>query len=95
MMCRLKNALYKLKQLPRAWFDKFSSVLIKYDFRRTMSNHSVFNRSFTGGVIVLIVYVNNIIISESDSVGIANLKTYLSCQFHTKDLGTLRYFIEI
>ena len=38
---------------------------------------------------MLIVYVNNIIISESGSVGIANLKTYLSCQFHTKVLGTL------
>ena len=89
MMCRLKNALYKLKQFPRAWFDKFSSVLIKYDFRRTMSNHSVFSRSFTGGVIVLIVYVNDIIISGSNSVGIVDLKAYLSHQFHTKNLGTL------
>jgi len=53
-----------------------------------MSSHSVFSRSSTG-VIVLIVYVNDIIISASDSVGIADLKAYLSRQFHTKDLGIL------
>jgi len=54
-----------------------------------MSDHLIFSRSFTRGVIVLIVYVNDIIISGSDSIGIANLKAYLSRQFHTKNLGTL------
>jgi len=44
---------------------------------------------------MLIVYVDDIIISVSNSVGIANLKAYLSHQFQTKDLGTLRYFLEI
>jgi hypothetical protein len=26
-LCRLKNALYGIKQSPRAWFDKFSDVV--------------------------------------------------------------------
>jgi len=43
LVCQLKKALYGLKQSPRAWFDKFSSALIKYGFRRTMSDHSVFS----------------------------------------------------
>ena len=66
-----------MKQSPRAWIDKFSSVFIKYSFRCTMLDHSVFSRSFIG-VIMLIVYVDDIIISESDDVGIADLKAYLS-----------------
>jgi len=49
-----------------------------------MSDHSVFSQSSTGGVIVLIVYVDDIIVSRDDSVGIADLKAYLSRQFHTK-----------
>ena len=32
LVCWLKKALYGLKQSPRAWVDKFSSVLIKYGF---------------------------------------------------------------
>jgi len=43
LVCQLKKTLYGLKQSPRAWFDKFSSALIKYGFRRTMSDHSVFS----------------------------------------------------
>ena len=78
LVCRLKKALYGLKQSLQAWVDKFSSVLIKYDFRRTMSDHSVFSQSSTRGFIVLIVYVDDIIKSESDFVGIADLKAYLS-----------------
>jgi len=49
-------------------FDLISSVnsiLIQYGFRCTMLDHSVFIRSFTGGVIVLIVSVDDIIIFGS------------------------------
>ena len=53
-----------------------------------------FNQSSTGGVIVLIVYVD-IIISGSDSISITDLKAYLSRQFYTMNLGTLRYFLGI
>ena len=42
-----------------------------------MLDHSVFIRSSTGGVIVLIVYVDDIIIFENDCVGIANVKVCL------------------
>ena len=43
-----------------------------------MSDHSVFIYSSTGGVIVLIVYVDEVIMSRSDCVSIADLKAYLS-----------------
>jgi len=50
-----------------------------------MSDHSMFSHLLRGR------YVDNIL-SECDCVGIIYLKLYLSYQFHTKDLGTLRYF---
>jgi len=28
--CRLKKAIYGLKQSPQAWFDKFSTVFAQY-----------------------------------------------------------------
>jgi len=46
-----------------------------------MSDHSVLSQSSTRGVIVLITYIGDIIISGSDSVGIADLKAYLNRRF--------------
>uniref|UniRef100_A0A2N9F358 Uncharacterized protein n=1 Tax=Fagus sylvatica TaxID=28930 RepID=A0A2N9F358_FAGSY len=95
LVCRLQKTLYGLKQSPRAWFDRFSAVVLGYGFQRSTSDHSVFVRHSSNGTIVLIVYVDDIIISGSDSTDIADLKTYLSKHFHTKDLGALRYFLGI
>ena len=44
---------------------------------------------------MLIVYVDDIVITGSDSIGISSLKSFLQGQFHTKDLGILRYFLGV
>ena len=41
------------------------------------------------------MYANDIVITESDSKGNSSLKSFLQSQFHTKDLGMLRYFLGI
>ena len=41
------------------------------------------------------VYVDDIVITGSDSTGISSLKSFLHGQFHTKDLGMLRYFLGV
>ena len=95
LVCRLskgRKALYGLKQSPRARFYRFSVVVLGYGFQHS---HSAFVRHSSTSTIVLIVYVDDIIISRSNSAGITNLKRYLGLQFHTKNLGTLRYYLEI
>ena len=42
--CRLKKAIHRLKQSPRAWFENFSLTISGIDFRRCHSDHSVFIR---------------------------------------------------
>ena len=39
--------------------------------------------------------MDDIVITGSDSNGISSLKSFLHSQFHTKDLGMLRYFLGI
>ena len=41
------------------------------------------------------MYVDDIVITGSDSKGISSLKSFLQSQFHTKDLRMLRYFLGI
>ena len=63
--------------------------------QKCKSNHFVFYRNSSSDIILLVVYVDDIVITESDSKGISSLKFFLQSQFHTKDLGMLRYFLGI
>ncbi|KAK3022770.1 hypothetical protein RJ639_046733 [Escallonia herrerae] len=54
----------------------------------------VFYRKSTAGVILL-VYVDDIVITRDDCTGITSLKKFLQTKFHTKDLGQLKYFLGI
>ena len=56
---------------------------------------SVFYRNSEVGIILLVVYVDDIVITGSDMTGISSLKSFLRGQFHTKDLGMLKYFLGI
>ena len=94
-VCRLRKSLYGLKQSPRAWFGKFSQAVETFGLSKSKLDHSVFFKCSDSGIILLIVYVDDIIITGSDSAGISSLKTFLHTQFHTKDLGLLKYFLGI
>ncbi|XP_022152743.1 uncharacterized protein LOC111020391 [Momordica charantia] len=63
--------------------------------KKSKSNHSVFYKKSESGVILLVVYVDDIVITGNDSSGILSLKSFLHSQFHTKDLGMLKYFLGI
>ena len=63
--------------------------------QKSKSDHSVFYKNSSSGIILLVVYVDDIISTESDSKGISSLKSFLHNQFHTKDLGMLRYLLGI
>ena len=92
-VCRLRKSLYCLKQSPRAWFGKFSQAVEEFGMQKSKSNHSIFYKNSSLGIILLAVYVNDIVIIENNSKGISSLKSFLQSQFHTKDLGMLRYFL--
>ena len=96
LVCRLRRSLYGLKQSPQAWFGSFSSVVQKFSMTRSTSDHFVFNHHTSSRqCIYLIVYVDNIVITSSDHDGIRKLKQHLFSHLQTKDLGKLKYFLEI
>ena len=80
-VCRLQKAIYSLKKSPRAWFGKFSEVVLKFGLRRCYSDHFVFSHTSNRGKILLIVYVDDIIITGDDKQGIDDLKRYLQNSF--------------
>ncbi|KAJ7972029.1 Retrovirus-related Pol polyprotein from transposon TNT 1-94 [Quillaja saponaria] len=95
MVCRLKKSLYGLNQSPRAWFGRFSEVVLSFGLQRCTVDHSVFYKHTPNGRILLIVYVDDIVITGDDNHVIQQLKSFLQSKFQTKDLGQLKYFLGI
>ena len=63
--------------------------------QKSKSNHSIFYKNSSSGIILLVVYVDDIVNTVSDSKGILSLKSFLHNQCHTKDLGMLNYFLGV
>ena len=76
-VCHLQKSLYGLKQSSRAWFSKFSHAVEEFGMQKSKSDHTVFYRNSNSSIILLVVYVDDIVIIESDSKGISSLKSFL------------------
>ena len=94
-VCHLRRALYGLKQAPRAWFAKFSSTISRLGYMTSHYDSALFLRRTDKCTILLLLYVDDMIITSDDLSGIQELKDFLSQQFEMKDLGHLSYFLGI
>ena len=95
-MCKLKKAIYGLKQSPRAWFGRFSKVMKEFGYKQSQGDHTLFiKHSAAGGVTVLLVYVNDIIVTGNDEREKHEVNQRLAKEFEIKELGKLKYFLSI
>ena len=92
-VCHLRLALYGLKQAPRAWFAKFSSTIPHLGYMANHYDSALFLHRTNKGTILLLLYMDDMIITGDDLSGIQELKVFLSQQFEMKDLGHLSYFL--
>ncbi|KAK1391529.1 hypothetical protein POM88_010585 [Heracleum sosnowskyi] len=93
LVCRLRKSLYGLKQAPRCWFTKFCTALLAYGFVQCHSDNSLFTFIKDSLFIVVLVYVDDILITGSSSVAIKKVIDFLASNFKIKDLGSLKYFL--
>jgi len=95
LVCRLKKTLYGLKQAPRAWSDKIGQYLVTSGFQTSNANFSLYVKKTDHGIVVIVIDVNDLIITRNNDADIFDLKKLLKQKFEMKDLGELRYFLGI
>ena len=77
---------------PRAWFEKFNITISGIGFHGFHSDHSVFVLHIKFGIVILAVYIDDILLTGSDSAGLLETKEYLKRYFVTKDIERSKYF---
>ena len=74
-VCILKKSLYGLKQSPRAWFERFGKVIKRYGYIQSQADHTMFYKhSNDDKIAILIVYVDDIVLTGDDYDELTKLK---------------------
>jgi hypothetical protein len=77
LVYRLKKALYGLKQTPRAWSNKIGQYLVTSGFQTSNVDFSLYVKKTDHGIVIIVIYVDDFIITRNSDVEISNLKKLL------------------
>ena len=66
LVCKLKKSLYRLKQSPRMWYQKFDTFIWGLGFTRSKADHCVYFKLIGDHVIYLVLYVDDMLVVGND-----------------------------
>ena len=81
LVYRLKKSLYVLKQAPGAWYAKMGSFLLDTGFSRCHSDPNVYTKKVGNHLIILVLYVDDLILTGSDPKILTHVKSCLKQNF--------------
>ncbi|KAD7117348.1 hypothetical protein E3N88_04616 [Mikania micrantha] len=94
-VCKLNKAIYGLRQASRAWYDELKNFVLSNHLKPTISDPSLFINLSTSSPIYILVYIDDIIITDPSTSLITSFSSSLSNRFSLKDLGSLSYFLGV
>ena len=77
MVFKLKKPLYWLKQVPCAWDEKIKAFFQKTSFSHLLADSKLYIYNVDGLVIVIVIYVDDLIITSNHSHVITSTKQKL------------------
>ena len=92
-VCKLRKALYGLRQAPRAWYGKIAEFLTHSGYSVTSADSSLFVKAIGGRTAIVLVYVDDLIITGDCEEENLQTKKNLSVRFQMKELGQLNHFL--
>jgi hypothetical protein len=87
--------LYGLKQSLRAWYSRFATYLITLGFIEAKSDTSLFILHHGSDTVYLLLYVDDIILTASNTELLRHTIPALQREFAMKDHGPLHHFLGI
>lgn len=84
---KLNKALYGLKQAPGAWNIKLNEILHGLNFVKCSKEPSLYRRKENDHQLIVAVYVDDFLVTESDLAMIYKFKREMAAKFEMSDLG--------
>ncbi|RVW58402.1 Retrovirus-related Pol polyprotein from transposon RE1 [Vitis vinifera] len=75
--------------------EKLQIVLLDYGFQSSRADTSLFIFNTASDILILLVYVDDILVTGSSPTLVSHFISYLSAKFALQDLGPLSYFLGI
>ena len=72
-VCKLDKSLYDLKQSPQAWYTKLNTSLLHLGFVTSKNDSSLFICHSSHELLLVLVYVDDIIVTGSHSTQVTHL----------------------
>jgi len=92
LTCHLNKILYKLKQTSWEWYAILKVYLIFINYQRIEIDHSMFIHN---NDIIIAIYVNDLLILESNIFNIEALKLQFAKHFQMKDLDSIKWYLKM
>ena len=91
-VCKLKNAMYGLKQSPKSWYGRIDSFLKSMGFTKSKVDPNLYMKIMDDEPIILLLYVDYLFLTGNEKQ-IKDCKKKLVEEFQMKDLGLMHYFL--
>ena len=91
-VCKLKKAMYGIKQDPRSWYGIIDSFLTSMGFTKSKADPNIYMNIMDDEPVILLLYVDDLFLIGNQKQ-IKDCKKKLAKEFEMKDLGLMHYFL--
>ncbi|GJX91461.1 zinc finger, CCHC-type containing protein [Tanacetum coccineum] len=86
-VCKLIKSLYRLKQTPKQWHQKFDEVVLSNGYLLNQADKCVYSKfDESGKGVIICIYVDDMLIFGTDQVQVKLTKDFLSSRYSMKDM---------
>ena len=79
-VCRLKRALYMLKQAPHAWYTRIDSYFTGLGFTKSEADANLYHIVVEGKLLIIVLYVDDLVLTGDEKL-IKSCKEDLAREF--------------
>jgi len=92
-VCRLQKTIYGLKQALREWYSALKKKFMALGFTNSKADNSLFIYKSASVLCFLLVYVDDLVITDNDNTFVSSIVAQLGVAFSLKDMGPLHFFL--
>jgi hypothetical protein len=92
-VCRLKKALYGIKQAPRAWYYRLDRYLHQQGFKKGTVDSNLYIKAEGNDLLIIVVYVDDIIFGSNIELMSKKFAAAMQQEFEMSMLGELSFFL--